>query len=454
MDHPGREREVIVLHEDDRIGPLDLLADGLCEPPVHALVLQPVRRAELRPRVRVVTERPEALVREPVVVAPLLLLREPHPPERVRLLAGRNPHPVVPVHRLAVCRAAAVRDPRPGARAHHRLERGDEAARRVDDADRSVRPALVHVRLPVRDDHDAVAVKVLAKDVLEPRRRPRRDGRPALRREVRDEAPHVREQRLEGVSRAQLRVAAPPARQQQDAAKLVRPAPPPGAAHEHREDGGEERDEPERREGEVPHRELAPRHEAQIVDEDERTANRLVVLDPVDADVYAPAVDLVGKVQLGREHPLRGPGPQRLARELFRKGLRAAHRDERRRADLHGHDPLVAGEILEQRCDLATIPAAEMPREGALRSDRRKPRAQRDVAHEPRLRGLVHRKGGTPGQHGEPEEQGHRKSPDRSHGGMVGDVNFDAQLAEFAWLGGTTRITYTAPHQGRRTQPR
>ena len=54
-----------------------------------------------------------------------------------------------------------MRDPGARARAHHRLERGDEAARRALDAD-AVRRAHVDVGLAVGDDDDVVAVQFAA----------------------------------------------------------------------------------------------------------------------------------------------------------------------------------------------------------------------------------------------------------------------------------------------------
>ena len=129
----GREREVVVLHEDDRVVGVDLLADRVGEPLVDRLVVLPVLAAEDRPGVGDVAERPEALVGEAVVVALLLLGREPDAAER-----RRTPRPAAPapgrcsstVSRSA--RAAAVGDPDAGAGPHHRLEGGHQAARRVD----------------------------------------------------------------------------------------------------------------------------------------------------------------------------------------------------------------------------------------------------------------------------------------------------------------------------------
>ena len=82
-DQPRREREVVVLHEDDRVVGVDLVARRRrAKRSVDLLVVLPVLAAEDRPRVRDVAERPEPLVGEAVVVALLFLRREPDAPER------------------------------------------------------------------------------------------------------------------------------------------------------------------------------------------------------------------------------------------------------------------------------------------------------------------------------------------------------------------------------------
>ena len=88
-------------------------------------------RAERRPHVRDVAQRPQALVGEAVVVARLLLGVSQMRRSWYAGSLGRHRDAVVRVDGLAVGAAAAVRDPGARARAHHRLERGDEAARRV-----------------------------------------------------------------------------------------------------------------------------------------------------------------------------------------------------------------------------------------------------------------------------------------------------------------------------------
>ena len=137
-DHPRRQREVIVLHEDDRVVGVDFLDGGLGELAVHRLVLRPVLRAEYRPRVRDVTQRPQAFVGEAVVVAALFLLGQPDAAQQIGVLSRRHVNVIARVDGLAIGRAAAVRDPDAGARAHHRLERGDQPRGRMTHDDPAV----------------------------------------------------------------------------------------------------------------------------------------------------------------------------------------------------------------------------------------------------------------------------------------------------------------------------
>ena len=177
-DHARQEREVIVLHEDDRILGMRLVRGDLGEAAVHALVVLPVGRTEHRPRVRDVAERPEALVGEAEVVALLLLGREPDAADAIGGALRRHHHVVVLVDRVAVGAARAMRDPGAQARPHDRLERRDEPARRPLDLDHVVVLAPhVHVGLAVRDDEHLVAFEVLSQY---PPQRVRSPGRLAL----------------------------------------------------------------------------------------------------------------------------------------------------------------------------------------------------------------------------------------------------------------------------------
>ena len=69
LDESRQQREVVVLHEDDRRPIADLFEHRVGEAPIDAHVLLPVALVELRARVGDVAERPERVVGEAVVVA-------------------------------------------------------------------------------------------------------------------------------------------------------------------------------------------------------------------------------------------------------------------------------------------------------------------------------------------------------------------------------------------------
>ena len=171
-NHGRRQREMIVLHQDDRVVGIDFVAHRVGELLVHGAVVAPVVGAERRPRVRHVAQRPQPLVRKPVVVALLLIFVQPHAADVIRLLPGRHAHAIPPVHGFAIRAAAAVRHPDAGTRPHHRLQRGDQSACRMLDLDAAVRRTLVYVRLAVGQDDDLFAVQVEVQCLLQALRGP------------------------------------------------------------------------------------------------------------------------------------------------------------------------------------------------------------------------------------------------------------------------------------------
>ena len=125
--HARQQREMVILHQHDRVVGARLVGDDVGEAAIHRLVMLPVRRAEDRARMRDVAERPETFVREAEVITLLLLLREPHAADAVRRLAraapsrGRAGRPCrgrpSPRHARSRCpstRASPARAPSPG----------------------------------------------------------------------------------------------------------------------------------------------------------------------------------------------------------------------------------------------------------------------------------------------------------------------------------------------------
>ncbi len=299
-DHRGGEGEVVVLHEDDGVVRVDLVADGVSEALVDLAVLLPVRGTKLGARVGDVTEGPESLVGEAVVVPGLLLLGEPHPAHHVRLLPGRHLHPVAGVRRLAVGRTASMRDPHARARAHHRLERRHQPARRVHDAGASARGLLVDVRLAVGDDHHPLALEVLRQDAAQTVGAPVSAARVGLAvlRQARDQLADVPHQGLK------LTAAVTP----QCPSQVVLPAAPREARGDRRDAGGGQREHEERDQELPPGGGLAPGEEAEVVDEHDEAAGREPgERDAVEAHRPAGEVDVEGPAagRLGRK-ALRG----------------------------------------------------------------------------------------------------------------------------------------------------
>ena len=170
-DHRRQQREVVVLHQDDRILAARLLDDGIGEALVDVPVVLPVGFPEHRAHMGDMTQRPHAFVGEAVVVAPLLLGAEPDAPQDVFVAPGRHADPVVPVDDRPVGAAAAVRDPGARAGAHHRLDRRHQPAGGPPDHD-AARTVLVDVGLPVRDDDDLVALQLGSQERAQPFRIP------------------------------------------------------------------------------------------------------------------------------------------------------------------------------------------------------------------------------------------------------------------------------------------
>ncbi len=142
--HLRDELELVVVHPDG--GALRRPVGGMGgEPPVDGDVGVPPLAVELRLRHRVVVERPEGGVGEPLVEALDLLGRQG---DRVEL------HAVVVERLQPGLGAARPADPDAVVGPHHRLDRGDQAAGRRPPLRLTVGPGDAVDRQPVGDDHE------------------------------------------------------------------------------------------------------------------------------------------------------------------------------------------------------------------------------------------------------------------------------------------------------------
>src|SRR5260370_14399863 len=77
FDKPGQQREMVVLHQNDRVNrAFHLFYASVTELVVVSLVMLPIIGPEDRPGVRDVAERPKPLICKPVLVAFLFLFSE------------------------------------------------------------------------------------------------------------------------------------------------------------------------------------------------------------------------------------------------------------------------------------------------------------------------------------------------------------------------------------------
>ena len=96
LDHPRQERKVIVLDEHHgRFFLGDFLEHGIGELAVHHPVGFPVVNAKDRPRVRDVTERPQALIGEAEIESLVLFRSEPDAAQGVLRMIRRDAQPAM-----------------------------------------------------------------------------------------------------------------------------------------------------------------------------------------------------------------------------------------------------------------------------------------------------------------------------------------------------------------------
>ena len=218
---------MIILHQDDGVLGVNFAAHRIGELLIHSLILTPVLGSKQRSRVRDVTQRPQAFVRKAIVIALLLFLRQPYAADMVRLLSRRHADVVIAVHGFAIGIAAPMGDPYSGAGSHHRLQRRHQPARRMLDLNLPADGVLMDIRLPIRENHDFLAMQVAVESLLQAGRSPQSGSIFPVAGHAADQLAHVAQDGLKFP--ALLSSAA------QQAAKLAAPviARPLGYEHGH-----------------------------------------------------------------------------------------------------------------------------------------------------------------------------------------------------------------------------
>jgi hypothetical protein len=157
-DHRRHERQVVVVHQHDRVGLRGLVDHGIGEALVHRAVRGPVIVVEDRAHLHVMAQRPQAAVREAVAMAALLSRVDPDSAQPVLAAAAPYRDTVTCVDGAAVGRPGAVGDPRAAAGEHDRFEGSDKAARRQLLNTFAARP-FVRERLAVGNGNHLIALQ-------------------------------------------------------------------------------------------------------------------------------------------------------------------------------------------------------------------------------------------------------------------------------------------------------
>src|SRR5436309_1957288 len=88
--------------EERRFGALHFFQNDIRKPPVDSLILHPVLRTKDGTRMRNVRERPQSFIRKPLVVALVFFVGEPHAPQGITRMIGRNTQMIANIHHFAV----------------------------------------------------------------------------------------------------------------------------------------------------------------------------------------------------------------------------------------------------------------------------------------------------------------------------------------------------------------
>src|SRR5260370_1312148 len=151
FDKPGQQREMVVLHQNDRVKrTFHLFDDSVSELVVDSLVVFPIIGPEEGGGGRDVAERQKPLMGKRVVFPFLFLLGDPSPPQRVLRILWRHAQTIMLVNRFHVGITAAVSDPGSIAGAEHRFECRYQSAGRNANL-QEFATAGVHIGLTIGD---------------------------------------------------------------------------------------------------------------------------------------------------------------------------------------------------------------------------------------------------------------------------------------------------------------
>ena len=254
-----------ILNENHRCFGARFGGDDLGELGIHLLVCAPVAGAKRRTHIGQMTERPQALVGEAVVIPLLLIVGQPDPAQCVAGVVGRHSDLIVSIHGRAIGAAGAVRNPNAGAGPHDGLERSHHAARRNLPDGLVIGVEIMDVGFAVRHDDHLRGIQLAAHHLLQRLRRPVFtvvDFEPLLLLGLGQHLAHLRQDRQRMPRR--LRVVQKPL-PTDIAEQHLHPAPQLQPCHQHDQQREQQNRDADECQDEIPRRPLPPVDEAQVV---------------------------------------------------------------------------------------------------------------------------------------------------------------------------------------------
>src|SRR5579864_5451345 len=159
LQHARQERKVKILNKYERRCIAGLLQHCARKDLVDFAIRLPVLGTKYRPGEHNVTERPQGLIGEAVVVSLFLAWAQPNAPQGEAWIFRRNAHMVEPIYGSPIRITTSVCDPGAATGAHDRIEGHRQATGRLHAFDRSC-DAAMYVRLPVRYQDELVIAQL------------------------------------------------------------------------------------------------------------------------------------------------------------------------------------------------------------------------------------------------------------------------------------------------------
>jgi hypothetical protein len=144
----GEQGKMIILNEEKRTLLAAFLKNGIGEFLIHLHIRLPILLLKMGTVMGQMTERPDRLVGEPIIIPFLFFPCEPDPAKGIKWRLRRNEDLVLAIHKVTILLSGPVGDPDTTRRPKDGIKRRDKTTRRNDDLRLTLQPDLP-IRFPV-----------------------------------------------------------------------------------------------------------------------------------------------------------------------------------------------------------------------------------------------------------------------------------------------------------------